>query len=85
MGLPSLMLPMISELFLLPAAEHALPALSTSKILKSEAGRELAPLSLAEPTGAQEELSGGRFNTVVIEVSCKQISSKFMTVTDSRL
>ena len=68
MGLPSLMLPMISELFLLPAAEHTLPALSTSKILKSEAGRELAPLSLAEPTGAQEELSKVRFNSVTCEV-----------------
>ena len=64
MGLPSLMLPMISELFLLPAAEHALPALSTSKILKSEAGKELAPLSLVEPGGAQEELSGAGFNIV---------------------
>ena len=68
MGLPSLMLPMISELFLLPAAEQALPPLRTSKILKSEAGRELAPLSLAEPGGAQEELSGGEFNGVTCEV-----------------
>ena len=52
-GLPSLMLPIISELFLLPPTEHDVALfLSTSKILKSDAGNELAPLSLADPVGA---------------------------------